>query len=545
MTTYEEWKAKATSDLKGADFDRRLRTRLLDGTIIEPIYHDAPPVSPLPREHAGFKVGTIVPLTANAAEFLQDDVQGGTETVLFCSAGSGGSSVDDILALARSLPDAVSAGFFGDAATALLLAESDACSIDRPAVDLLTLAPEDRQHAFERALAAADRTGLRTLVIDGGAIYEAGGTELHALGFALSSVWQVLDWAPSPEGALAALTFRLRAGRDYVRTVAMIRALRLLVAHVQNNLKLTPTPIDIEVISSRREFTMLDRWSNMIRGTVGACASIVGGADRVFVLPLDEPVSASPTPQARRSARNALLVAAHESHMGWVNDPAAGAWAFESLTSELCEQAWALGGTLDDAGGALSTAGQQLLHTLVSGISEARAKGIANRSFPIVGSSEYPNGQDVLTATGPMLRAAGTTDDAVWHALRLRGEALGDAARVSVLLLDEPATMRARLGWVQDLLACAGLASDVATLAEAPSGAAVTVLCGPDSSWPELPATLAEHASAIGRSMLVLAGKPTDAAPLTDAGVRTFVHAGADLLGALQHIVSRIEEVSA
>ncbi len=543
MTTYEEWKSKATSDLKGADFDRRLRTRLLDGTTIEPIYSDAPAGTALPRARAGFDVGTIVPLSADAAALLADDVQGGTDAVLLSAITGQSPDIERIRELAAAAGGAISTGFMGPPEVALSLATSAPCPVTRPGVDLAQLPAAERQSAFEQALAASAQSGVRALVIDGGSPYEAGSTELHALAYCVSATWQLLRWSDDPAKVFASVAFRLRAGRDYVRTVAMFRALRLLLARLQEAAGAPIEAIDVEAISSRRDFTMLDRWSNMIRGTVGACAAIAGGADRVFVLPMDEPIAAAPSAQARRSARNALLVAAHESHMGWVHDPAAGAWAFETLTSELCAGAWALAGELDAAGGVLSAEGEALLSSQVADVASARSAGIANRSFPIVGSSEYPNGADLLDAGGPALAAPGSTDDAVWHALRVRGQAL--TAGAALVLLDDASTMRARMGWVEDLLACAGIRvtavdrQDAATI-EHP----VVVFCGPDASWADLPAWLTERAAGLSGRRLVLAGRPADQAPLVAAGVDEFVFAGADLLGALSRIVSHIEEVA-
>ena len=84
--------------------------------------------------------------------------------------------------------------------------------------------------------------------------------------------------------------------------------------------------------------TRRDPYLNVLRGTIAAFAAGLGGADSVSVLP--HPLAVGlPGGLARRLARNGQLVLLRESHLGFVDDPAAGAGGFEALTKALARRA--------------------------------------------------------------------------------------------------------------------------------------------------------------------------------------------------------------
>ena len=67
--------------------------------------------------------------------------------------------------------------------------------------------------------------------------------------------------------------------------------------------------------------TLADPWTNLIRLTLAGFAGAAGGADALVLDPHDAP--RAPTFGARL-ARNTGLVLMEESHLGRVEDPAAG-----------------------------------------------------------------------------------------------------------------------------------------------------------------------------------------------------------------------------
>lgn len=133
------------------------------------------------------------------------------------------------------------------------------------------------------------------------------------------------------------VTVRVPVAADLVLEIAKLRALRRVLARI---LELLPEgtarpAIALHAFASTRLAAAPDLPTCLIWNAAAVFAAVVGGADRMTPLALD-PTS----PEHRRLADNVVRLALHESHLDAVRDPAAGSWAFETLTDDLCRRAW-------------------------------------------------------------------------------------------------------------------------------------------------------------------------------------------------------------
>jgi methylmalonyl-CoA mutase len=78
----------------------------------------------------------------------------------------------------------------------------------------------------------------------------------------------------------------------------------------------------------------------MIRATTQALSAVIGGADRLYVLPSDAYTGAPSSDFARRIARNVQHLLRLESFLDKTMDPAAGSYYIETLTDQLALKAW-------------------------------------------------------------------------------------------------------------------------------------------------------------------------------------------------------------
>jgi methylmalonyl-CoA mutase len=134
--------------------------------------------------------------------------------------------------------------------------------------------------------------------------------------------------------------FRVEIGGAYFLNIAKLRALRLLLANVWQKYNLsgiTFPPIETEI---RKETQTEDANTNMIRTTTQAMSAVLGGADRLFLLPSDAFENKEGTSFSRRIARNVQHLLKMESHLDQVVDPAAGSYYLEHLTDLLARRAW-------------------------------------------------------------------------------------------------------------------------------------------------------------------------------------------------------------
>lgn len=145
----------------------------------------------------------------------------------------------------------------------------------------------------------------------------------------------------SPAVTNAHLQFALTVGNTYFANIAKIRALRLLWANVLEAYQLTAPSLPPIVVHFEDESQTEDPHTNMIRAAAQAMSAVIGGANRLYVLPADQytqPDSSSDF--TLRIARNVQHLLRYESGFDKVVDPAAGSYYLDSLTEALATEAW-------------------------------------------------------------------------------------------------------------------------------------------------------------------------------------------------------------
>lgn len=396
---------------------------------------------------------------------------------------------------------------------------------------------------------------LQVLAVDTARHVDAGAGGVLELALALATGVAYLragDAAGIDPSAVAAATeFRVAVGPDQFLEIARLRALRRLWAGVLEHCGVPGRErrSPLAARTSRRMYSSLDPWVNLLRATTATFAAAVGGADSVCVLPFDEPSGtgiADPGPLGRRTARNTQLLLSEEASLHRVADPAGGSYYVESLTDQLSQAAWARFVAIEQEGGIDAfAAGGGLADELAAAVAQRRHE-IATRRRSLTGVNEFPLlGDDGLarpaTTTapdpdaGPAPTATAAPDTGATAPVRQTGAGPGAGG----LLRDgaDFEALRARAATVPDariLLACTGpLAAHVGVAQWAKSffeaGGIETIASGVD---PDIPALLAADPVA---AAAICVGRDSDPAPtlaaLRQAGVKTLYSVGADIDG--------------
>ena len=136
------------------------------------------------------------------------------------------------------------------------------------------------------------------------------------------------------------LQFSVAIGKNYFVQIAKLRTLRLLWVNVLKayNMKAGMPPIEAHLATSSQ---VESENTNMIAATTQAMSAIIGGADRLTILPADA-YSGDTSSFTRRIARNVQHILQTESYFDRVADPAAGSYFVEKLTVGLAEKVWGL-----------------------------------------------------------------------------------------------------------------------------------------------------------------------------------------------------------
>ena len=313
----------------------------------------------------------------------------------------------------------------------------------------------------------------RAITVDVTPYDNAGAGDIDQLAFAIATgidyVRALEAQGVTPEEAFGQILFRVAVSADEFLTIARLRALRRLWARVGEVLGVSePARGAIQhAVTSWRILSKDDPWVNLLRATIGAFSSAVGGAEIVTVLPHDTAYGL-PTKFSRRIARNIQLVVAEESHVGAVKDPAGGAWVFEALTEQQAQKAWARIQQIEALGGMAQALAQGAIKEWIDATSAERAKRLATRKLPLTGVSMFPK-QDEEPLTDFTERPArpdyaGLTpkrDSEVFEVLRNRARAheviTGAKPQVLLACLGERRDFGPREQFTTNLLLVGGL----------------------------------------------------------------------------------------
>lgn len=251
----------------------------------------------------------------------------------------------------------------------------------------------------------ADHTELEAIVKDTNAVtvhldlyQNAGANMVQQLAYALAHVNEYLNHFDAilsdKEKQTFKVTFTVAVGSNYFFEIAKLRALRTLWATLATAYGFN-TECYIFVNPTKRNKTLYDYNTNMLRTTTECMSAVLGGANMICNMPYDA-IYHKDNEFGERIARNQLLVLKHESYFDKVNNPADGAYYIESLTQQLAEKALELFKEIEANGG--------FLHQLKEGIIQKKIKESAAKEqerfdkgeLILLGTNKHPNPDDKM-----------------------------------------------------------------------------------------------------------------------------------------------------
>lgn len=201
----------------------------------------------------------------------------------------------------------------------------------------------DWRYAAEMAAFTLEQTpGLRTISISAEGIDHPVDSVAALLKQGHEHFVKLQENRLSPVHAAAQIQFKVDCGVQYLLEIARLRAFRQLWLQVLDSWGVMANYPLVYATVKPGAYTD-DLYSNMIRATTIAMSAVIGGADRLTVLPYDagrEAQSTTPAAFGRRIARNVQHLLKMESGLESLNDPAAGSYYLESLTRQIATQAW-------------------------------------------------------------------------------------------------------------------------------------------------------------------------------------------------------------
>lgn len=446
----EKWRILAEKALAGTTFDEALVARTDDGIRIEPIYDREADPSFLPRRNpeASWLVVQRIddpdPGRANG-QALEDVAQGATGLSLVFEGAPNAFGYG--LPAARETLDTVLAGIplnrihlridVHPASRAMadwLVGHLTKVRADPAKLSLsfgidpaaifagtgrLSMTIEALQASMPQSLAHFFALGVPGVLLeaDGRVFHNAGATEAQELGAMLASAADHLRLFEDARQALVYaaphIGFAVSVDQDQFLSLAKIRALRKLWARMLEVCSIPPVTAAIHAETSYRMMTAADPETNILRATIGCFAAAAGGADSISLLP-HTIAHGLPAGFARRVARNAQLIMAEESHIGFVADPASGAGGVEALTDALCEKAWEEFRRIEKEGGILKSLAGGQLQRRIAAAREERMSQYRDGKRAIIGTTLYRLDKDKPVETLAAKKRPMPTDGAVF-----------------------------------------------------------------------------------------------------------------------------------
>ena len=448
--SYEEWKDAAIALLKGAPFDKKLKTKLYEGITLEPIYNPSD-VEDLDKafEYPGFSdylrgtdpagymaepwtisQGVDAVLAKEANEIIKHELEKGATGVNIvlddaarkCVAfdkdaeGRGVSlnTVEDMKAVLDGVDlKANKLNIYAGASALPMMALVMAARADHKDIkgcigaDPVAALAEDgklpcsmEQLYDEMACAikcAVDKMpGVKTVLVNGSVYHNGGANAIQEVAYAVATAIGYID-AMVERGldintVAKQIRFTFSIGANFFMEIAKLRAVKMVWAQVVKAYggDEEAQKIDIYARTSKFTYTVNDPYVNVLRATTQSFSAIVGGIDEMEVAPFDDAIGAS-CEQSRRIARNQQVMLQNEFNLLQPVDPAGGSWYVEYLTNKVANMIWEAVQKIDAEGGMVELLKKGTIQADIAEIMQQRFKNLATRKDRAVGTNMYAN----------------------------------------------------------------------------------------------------------------------------------------------------------
>ncbi len=596
-TSTEDWVAKITVDLKGADFNKKLVWRTNEGFNVQPFYRREdlkaiPHMGTLPGQFPYVR-GT----RDNNDWLIRQQIAGATPEELNREARLAiDRGVDSIgIKLGRDVTSADLAAILdgidlGKIEFNISCCNGKAVEVARLVVDYvkskgvenefkgsIDFNPYKRllRHGLEfprdikdEALAMYEAVkeikNFRCFAVDSCMLNNAGAYITQELGYALAwgAEWMTMltEAGLSACEAASRIKFNMGISSNYFMELAKFRAGRMLWAEIAKAYGTGDecSKMMVHAVTSQFNQTIYEAHVNLLRSMTETMSAALAGVDSIETLPFDLQYK-QPDEFSERIARNQQLLLREESHLNKVVDPAGGSYYIETLTASIAKVAWDIFNEVEDKGGfyALLKAGDIQKAVNESGVK--RHTDVARRKEILLGTNQYPNFNEKALdkiekescCCGCGCSEENAQDGAVeglnfdraasqFEQLRLDTERSGKRPKVFMLTIGNLAMRLARAQFSANFFGCAGYEIiDNIGFNTVKEGVDAAIEKGAEvvvlcSSDDEYAQYAPEAFKELnGRALFVVAGAPACMEDLKAQGIEEFIHVKVNVLDTL------------
>ncbi|MCM1369817.1 MAG: methylmalonyl-CoA mutase small subunit [Candidatus Amulumruptor caecigallinarius] len=594
--TTEEWKAKITADLKGADFDRKLVWRTNEGFNVQPFYRredieGLPAINTLPGEFPYLRGtrnnndwvirqsvtgDTPEQLNNHALHILNRGVESlGIKLCKKMAAADLAVILKDIDLKKIEINIDCCPGMAAEVATELAkLVKAAGAEKEfkgsvgyNPFKRLLKHGLEFPKDAAEQGKAVYEAVknipGMKCFAVDSCMFNNAGAYISQELGYALAwgAEWLTMmtEAGMTIDEVAGRVKFNMGISSNYFMELAKFRAGRMLWAEIvkaYNPASEDACKMHVHAVTSRFNQTLYDSHVNLLRSMTETMSAALAGVDSIETLPFDD-CYARPDEFSERIARNQQILLRDESHLNKVVDPAGGSYYIETLTSSIAAQAWKVFNEVEDNGGFYVLLKKGEIQGKVNESGVKRHLDVARRKESLLGTNQFPNFNEMAldkvkececscgcgcgeAADGAVAYLNFDRAASQFEQLRLDTERAANRPKVFMLTIGNLAMRLARAQFSSNFFGCAGYEIiDNIGFNTVQEGIDAAIEKKADvvvlcSSDDEYAQYAPEAFKALGdKALFVVAGAPACMEDLKTQGIENFIHVKVNVLDTL------------
>ncbi len=398
----KQWKQKIQFDLKGKDYNKTLLTHTTDGLTIKPIYHkDSYQQINAFSKRIDFNICQSIFISdEKIANYIAiTAIKKGANSILFKA-----SEPFDISIILKEIPTNTEIQFdlqfLSESFIKDLISHSENYKLFLNTDIIGHLGKSGNwyysiQKDFEIFNNLIDLSSkINITSINTNHYQNAGATIIQQVAYALSHGFEYLNSISNHNASIISFPINISfaVGSNYFLEIAKIRAFRYLWNLISTDFNIK-SELHITVTPSKRNKTLYDYNTNMLRTTSECMSAILGGADTICNLAYDS-IYHKKNNFGERIARNQLLILKEESYFINANKFADGSYYIESLTKEISEKALILFKDIEQNGGFLKQLKQGTIQRKIKESADIEQQLFDSGELILLGTNKYPNKED-------------------------------------------------------------------------------------------------------------------------------------------------------
>jgi len=575
----EQWMERVTADLKGADFDKKLVWKNLNGINIQPCYNIENTIEQL--QNTGENSQSLINYRSVAVTSAENGnklaikaIEEGMNGIIFelkenVSVANLLNGIDlnatsvsfeitaDAINFTKDLvtytKDIDLKGYIN---TQIISNYVTTGSFNKSEVDVVA----------ELIKLTAEYPNFKVITISGTEYLDSGANQVQEIAYTLNSLVFLIEKLSEKEIAVQDifnnLNFKLAIGLEYFVEIGKFRAFNNLLTEVAAKYGIAEFSNTITAKTSIWSKSVTDAETNLLRCTTEAMSAILGNVDGVLIDPYDKEFK-NPSDFSSRIAGNITTILKEESYFGKVSNPVDGSYYIEEVSTKIAEKALELFKAIEADGGFYTAFENETIQAQIAEIRLKKLKLISQRRTPMVGINKYPNLMEKVAAD--LLSTGATENSKVLtprrasleiEAMRRTTEEL--VAETNVRPIVQLASYgnlnmrKARAAFAYDFIGVSGFNvlqeqsfenAEVAATESAKSDSHVVVICSSDQDYDETAVDFVKTFRAINTDkVLLLAGAPKNMDELTEAGLDGVVNMRTDVLVTLSAIQKKVQK---